>query len=71
MVLLNYFNMNWGIKSSNSMRCRVANMAKKALPGFPSALKKTILSGMFTLNLSVLMLFQPNMGPCKKIAILT
>lgn len=49
------------------MRCCVTNMAKKAPPGFPSALKKTILSGMFTLNLSVLMLFRPNMGPARRL----
>lgn len=49
------------------MRCRVANMAKKVPPGFPSALKKTILSGMFTLNPSVLMLFRPNMGPARRL----
>lgn len=30
MVLQDYFNMNWGIKSAESMRRRVANMAKKS-----------------------------------------
>lgn len=41
MVLLNYFNMNWGIKSADSMRCHVANMAKK--PSCQGCLPSTAL----------------------------